>query len=59
VRWALSPNDVRVEEGWPASSDPTADSIAPPNTSAQAAASDSPPADAPAKIISLGDHRDR
>jgi hypothetical protein len=23
----LSPNDVRIEEGWPASSDPTADSI--------------------------------
>jgi hypothetical protein len=26
----LSPNDVRLEEGWPASSDPTADSIQPP-----------------------------
>jgi hypothetical protein len=26
----LSPNDVRREEGWPASSDPTADSIEPP-----------------------------
>jgi hypothetical protein len=26
----LSPNDVRLEEGWPASSDPTADSIEPP-----------------------------
>jgi hypothetical protein len=26
----LSPNDVRIEEGWPASSDPTADSIEPP-----------------------------
>jgi hypothetical protein len=23
----LFPNDVRLEEGWPASSDPTADSI--------------------------------
>jgi hypothetical protein len=26
----LSPNDVRREEGWPASSDPTANSIEPP-----------------------------
>jgi hypothetical protein len=26
----LSPNDVRREEGWPASTDPTADSIEPP-----------------------------
>jgi hypothetical protein len=26
----LSPNDVRIEEGWPASCDPTADSIEPP-----------------------------
>jgi HK97 family phage portal protein len=26
----LSPNDVRTEEGWPASDDPTADSIEPP-----------------------------
>ena len=26
----LSPNDVRLEEGWPASDDPSADSIAPP-----------------------------
>jgi hypothetical protein len=26
----LSPNDVRTEEGWPRSSDPTADSIQPP-----------------------------
>jgi hypothetical protein len=26
----LSPNDVRREEGWPASNDPTADSIQPP-----------------------------
>jgi hypothetical protein len=25
----LSPNDVRREEGWPASNDPTADSIEP------------------------------
>jgi hypothetical protein len=34
----LSPNDVRTEERWPASTDPTAYSIAPPNTSAQAVA---------------------
>jgi hypothetical protein len=26
----LSPNDVRTEEGWPCSSDPTSDSIQPP-----------------------------
>ena len=26
----LSPNDVRREEGWPASNDPTANSIEPP-----------------------------
>lgn len=41
----LSPNVVRHEEGWPASSDPTADSIAPPNTSAKAAVpiEDDPP----------------
>jgi hypothetical protein len=26
----LSPNDIRGEEGWPASTDPTADSIEPP-----------------------------
>jgi hypothetical protein len=26
----LSPNDMRREEGWPASTDPTADSIEPP-----------------------------
>jgi hypothetical protein len=30
-RWASeNPNVVRLEEGWPASSDPTADSIEPP-----------------------------
>jgi hypothetical protein len=48
VRWAswqrapqagmLSPNDVRLEEGWPASADPTPNSIAPPNASAAALA---------------------
>jgi hypothetical protein len=44
----LSPNDVRADEGWPPSSDPSADSITPPNTSAQAApVEDNPPASAP------------
>jgi hypothetical protein len=55
----LSPNDVRREEGWPASTDPTADSIAPPNTSAQAAASDQPPADNAGKFVSIEDYRGR
>jgi hypothetical protein len=27
----LFPNDLRAKKGWPASNDPTADSIAPPN----------------------------
>jgi len=45
----LSPNDIRAEENWPPSNDPSADSIAPPNTSAQAAAiEDNPPAPTPA-----------
>jgi hypothetical protein len=53
-----SPNDVRSEEGWPASTDPTADSIAPPNTRAQAAAGDTPPGDAGAgKIVDINEHR--
>jgi hypothetical protein len=55
----LSPNDGRREEGWPASTDPTADSIAPPNTSTQAAASDQPPADNAGKIVPVEDHRGR
>lgn len=33
----LSPNDIRGEEGWPASNDPTADSIAPPVSGGQPA----------------------
>jgi hypothetical protein len=47
----LSPNDVRAEEGWPASTDPTADSIAPPPAGGQPASADGgtsttpPPAD--------------
>jgi phage portal protein BeeE len=45
----LSPNDIRAEENWPPSSDPTADSIAPPNTSAQAVPiEDDPPTPTPA-----------
>jgi hypothetical protein len=45
----LSPNGIRAEENWPPSSDPSADSIAPPNTSAQAAPiEDNPPAPTPA-----------
>jgi hypothetical protein len=54
-----SPNDVRREEGWNASTDPTAGSIAPPNMSAQAAASDQPPADNTGKIVPIEDHRGR
>jgi hypothetical protein len=41
----LSPNDIRAEEDWPASTDPSADSIAPPNTSAQAIGDDAPKPD--------------
>jgi hypothetical protein len=48
----LSPNDVRIEEGWKRSSDPTADSIEPPaaggkpgDASADDPAPPSPPAD--------------
>jgi hypothetical protein len=36
----LSPNDVRIEEGWPASDDPTADSIMPPVAGGRAANGD-------------------
>jgi hypothetical protein len=51
----LSPNDVRAEEDWPASTDPSADLISPPNTSA-AAVADSPPASD--KVVDIGRHRD-
>ena len=51
----LSPNDIRAEEDWPASTDPTADSILPPNTSA-AAVVYSPPADS-GKVVDIGQHR--
>jgi hypothetical protein len=47
----LSPNDVRREEGWPASTDPTADSIEPPvaggKPADQQSADEPPPAPAP------------
>src|SRR5258708_2364848 len=45
----LSPNDVRREEGWPASNDPTADSIEPPISGGKPAdaSADDPPAPAP------------
>jgi hypothetical protein len=48
----LLPNDVRAEEDGPASTDPTAVSIAPPNTSA-AAVADNPPADG-GKVVDIG-----
>ena len=66
----LSPNDVRLEEGWPASDDPTADSIEPPAAGGKPAsdAADGPPepALAPAddgekagRIARIGEHRHR
>jgi len=45
----LSPNDVRREEGWPASNDPTADSIEPPVAGGRAAG-DPPPSDKNARL---------
>ena len=64
----LSPNEIRLEEGWPASDDPTADSIAPPVAGGRAAdggageafASPSEPApssDNTDKIARLDQHR--
>ena len=62
----LSPNDVRREEGWPASTDPTADSIEPPAAGGKPAdASGNDPTPAPddnapddaSKIAVLGDRR--
>jgi hypothetical protein len=63
----LSPNDVRREEGCPASTDPTADSIEPPISGGKPADSaDGPPTPAPpppsddeSKIARLGDRRAR
>jgi hypothetical protein len=65
ARWALwrkarqagvlSPNNIRAEENWPPSTDPSANSIAPPNTSAQAIADR--PADGGGKIVDIGERR--
>jgi hypothetical protein len=62
----LSPNDVRREEGWPASTDPTADSIAPPvaggkpaGESADDPSAPAPPSDDPVKVTLLDPHRGR
>jgi hypothetical protein len=70
----LSPNDVRREEGWPASNDPTADSIEPPVAGGKPAdqqSADEPPTPAPppepddnapddgSKIARLGERRAR
>ena len=49
----LSPNDTKAEENWRPSTDPSANSIMPPNTSAQAIA-DQQPADGSDKIIDIG-----
>jgi HK97 family phage portal protein len=43
----LSKNDIRGEENWPPSSDPSANSIAPPNTSAPIEDDTAPPPPAP------------
>jgi hypothetical protein len=49
----LSPNDVRTEEGWPRSSDPTADGIEPPAMGgAQPGQGDEPKAPTPAPASS-------
>jgi len=61
----LSPSDGRREEGWPASTDPTANSIEPPVAGAKPAgesADDSPapappPPSADEKIARLDQHR--
>jgi hypothetical protein len=68
----LSLNNMRREEGWPASNDPTADSIEPPAAGGKPAdASSTEPAPAPppepddnapddgTKIARLGDRRAR
>jgi len=56
----LSPNDVRREQGWPASTDPTADSIEPPVVGGKAADPLPPaPTGESDKIAVLGDRRAR
>jgi hypothetical protein len=41
------PNEIHVEEGWPTSNDPLADSLEPPAASGKPAVSDEPEADQP------------
>ena len=60
----LSPNDVRREEGWPASTDPTADSIEPPVAGGKPAddgtadpSAPTAPADDGSKIARLNERR--
>jgi hypothetical protein len=53
----LSPNDCRIETGWPTV--PGDDDISPPNTSSAAIAGDQPPADSASKIVPIEDHRGR
>jgi phage portal protein BeeE len=57
----LSPNDVRLEEGWPHSNNPTADSIAPPPAGGrppgEANGGGTPPPDEGGKIADLEEHR--
>jgi len=60
----LSPNDVRLEEGWPASSGPTADSIEPPVAGGKPAegsseAASQPNDDEAGKVARLDQHRTR
>jgi hypothetical protein len=52
----LSPKHVRLEEGWPASTDPTADSIEPPVAGGKPA---SEVTDEPAKLSPLSDDADK
>jgi hypothetical protein len=61
----LSPNDVRLEKGWPASSDPTADSIEPPTAGDKPVSDEErqakpPPNDnAEREIARISEHRHR
>jgi len=59
----LSPNDIRREEGWPASTDPTADSVDSPAAGGMPAgdAAHEPPVSFPDdgdKIARLDEHRE-
>jgi hypothetical protein len=53
----LSPNDVHREEGWPASSDPTANSIEPPISGGKPAGDGAPADDNAGKVARLDQHR--